>query len=134
MCAASQLSVRSPLVWMLPLYLHVNQKSGYDDMMYSSVQLFVFSRPPALTTTHTHTHTYLHHPLPPPNMLVGIYTGFKLLIHPSVHPCVQPKSGTLGDSVLSKNVQTNIQMIHWEAWSSSGQSIVIQFGKIKVSF
>ena len=22
-----------PLVWMLPLYLHVNQKSDYDDMM-----------------------------------------------------------------------------------------------------
>ena len=23
----------SPLMWMLPLYLHVNQKSDYDDMM-----------------------------------------------------------------------------------------------------
>ena len=22
-----------PLMWMLPLYLHVNQKSDYDDMM-----------------------------------------------------------------------------------------------------
>ena len=31
MRAASQLSVRGPLVWMLPLYLHVNQKSDYDD-------------------------------------------------------------------------------------------------------
>ena len=30
MCAASQLSGRGPLVWMLPLYLHVNQKSDYD--------------------------------------------------------------------------------------------------------
>ena len=24
-----------PLVWMLPLYLHVNQKSDYDDDMMS---------------------------------------------------------------------------------------------------
>ena len=31
MRAASQLS--GPLMWMLPLYLHVNQKSDYDDMM-----------------------------------------------------------------------------------------------------
>ena len=31
MRAASQLSGRGPLVWMLPLYLHVNQKSDYDD-------------------------------------------------------------------------------------------------------
>ena len=23
-----------PLMWMLPLYLHVNQKSDYDDMIY----------------------------------------------------------------------------------------------------
>ena len=23
----------APLMWMLPLYLHVNQKSDYDDMM-----------------------------------------------------------------------------------------------------
>ena len=30
MCAASQLSGRGPLMWMLPLYLHVNQKSDYD--------------------------------------------------------------------------------------------------------
>ena len=30
MHAASQLSGRGPLVWMLPLYLHVNQKSDYD--------------------------------------------------------------------------------------------------------
>ena len=22
-----------PLMWMLPLYLHINQKSDYDDMM-----------------------------------------------------------------------------------------------------
>ena len=32
-----------PLVWMLPLYLHVNQKSDYDDDM-----------------THTHIHTHKH--------------------------------------------------------------------------
>ena len=31
MRAASQLSGRGPLMWMLPLYLHVNQKSDYDD-------------------------------------------------------------------------------------------------------
>ena len=31
-CAASQLE-GGPLMWMLPLYLHVNQKSDYDDMM-----------------------------------------------------------------------------------------------------
>ena len=31
--AASQLSGRGPLTWMLPLYLHVNQKSDYDMMM-----------------------------------------------------------------------------------------------------
>ena len=31
MRAASQLSGRGPLVWMLPLYLQVNQKSDYDD-------------------------------------------------------------------------------------------------------
>ena len=30
MHAASQLSGRGPLMWMLPLYLHVNQKSDYD--------------------------------------------------------------------------------------------------------
>ena len=30
MRAASQLSGRGPLMWMLPLYLHVNQKSDYD--------------------------------------------------------------------------------------------------------
>ena len=30
MCAASQLSGRGPLMWMLPLYL-LNQKSNYDD-------------------------------------------------------------------------------------------------------
>ena len=34
MCAASQLS--GPLMWMLPLYLHVNQKSDYDMMIYTS--------------------------------------------------------------------------------------------------
>ena len=33
MPAASQLSGRVPLMWMLPLYLHVNQKSDYDMMM-----------------------------------------------------------------------------------------------------
>ena len=30
MRAASQLSGRGPLMWMLPLYLHVNKKSDYD--------------------------------------------------------------------------------------------------------
>ena len=30
MCAASQLSGRGPTDVMLPLYLHVNQKSNYD--------------------------------------------------------------------------------------------------------
>ena len=30
MRAASQLYGRGPLVWMLPLYLHINQKSDYD--------------------------------------------------------------------------------------------------------
>ena len=35
MRAASHLSGRGPPMWMLPLYLHVNQKSDYDDMMYS---------------------------------------------------------------------------------------------------
>ena len=30
MHAASQLSGRGPLMWMLPLYLHANQKSDYD--------------------------------------------------------------------------------------------------------
>ena len=32
-CAASQLSRTHPLMWMLTLSLHVNQKSDYDDMM-----------------------------------------------------------------------------------------------------
>ena len=31
MCAASQLPERDPPMWMLPLYLHVNQKSDDDD-------------------------------------------------------------------------------------------------------
>ena len=30
MRAASQLSGRGPTEWMLPLYLHINQKSDYD--------------------------------------------------------------------------------------------------------
>ena len=33
MHAASQLSGRGPLMWMMPLHLHVNQKSDYDMMM-----------------------------------------------------------------------------------------------------
>ena len=33
MRAASQLLGRGPLMWMMPLHLHVNQKSDYDDMM-----------------------------------------------------------------------------------------------------
>ena len=37
MCAASQLPGGGPLLWILPLYLHVNQKSDDDDdnMNYS---------------------------------------------------------------------------------------------------
>ena len=31
MCAASQLPGRGPLLWILPLYLHVNQKCDDDD-------------------------------------------------------------------------------------------------------
>ena len=31
MCAASQLPGRGPLMWMLPLYLHVNQSEKSDD-------------------------------------------------------------------------------------------------------
>ena len=31
MPAASQLLERGPLMWMMPLHLHVNQKSHYDD-------------------------------------------------------------------------------------------------------
>ena len=31
MRAASQLPGRGPLMWMMPLHLHVNQKSDYDD-------------------------------------------------------------------------------------------------------
>ena len=31
MRAASQLPERGPLMWMMPLHLHVNQKSDYDD-------------------------------------------------------------------------------------------------------
>ena len=31
MRAASQLLERGPLMWMMPLHLHVNQKSDYDD-------------------------------------------------------------------------------------------------------
>ena len=36
MSAASQLSGRGPLMWMLPLSLHINQKSDYD-MIYDRV-------------------------------------------------------------------------------------------------
>ena len=34
MRAASQLPGRGPLMWMLPLYLHVNQNSKYDMIIY----------------------------------------------------------------------------------------------------
>ena len=41
MRAASQLSGRGPMVSMLPLYLHVNQKSDYDyDIMKTTELLF----------------------------------------------------------------------------------------------
>ena len=33
MCADSQLPGRGPLMWMMPLHLHVNQKSDYNDMI-----------------------------------------------------------------------------------------------------
>ena len=36
MRTASQLSGRDPLMWMLPLYLHLNQKSDYD-IWYTSM-------------------------------------------------------------------------------------------------
>ena len=32
MCACSQLPRRGPLMWRMPLHLHVNQKSDYNDM------------------------------------------------------------------------------------------------------
>ena len=42
MRAASQLSGRGPLMWMLPLYLHVNQKSDYDyDDIYHTTESFM---------------------------------------------------------------------------------------------
>ena len=31
MRTASQLPGKGPLMWMMPLHLHVNQKSDYDD-------------------------------------------------------------------------------------------------------
>ena len=37
MRAASQLPGRGPLMWMMPLHLHVNKKSDYDD--YDVAQL-----------------------------------------------------------------------------------------------
>ena len=33
-----------PLVWLLPLYLHVNQKSDYDDMISTCTNLILFLR------------------------------------------------------------------------------------------
>ena len=39
MRAASQLPGRVPLMWMMPLHLHVNQKSDYDDMMNTCISL-----------------------------------------------------------------------------------------------
>ena len=39
MRAASQLSGRGPLMWMLPMYLHVNQKSDYDMMIWNNKDL-----------------------------------------------------------------------------------------------
>ena len=35
MLAASQYLEGGPLMWMMPLHLHVYQKSDYDDMRYS---------------------------------------------------------------------------------------------------
>ena len=40
MRAASQLSGRGPLMWMLLLYLHVNQKSDYDYDMMTSIRYY----------------------------------------------------------------------------------------------
>ena len=34
-----------PLMWMLPLYLHVNQKSDYDDMMTAQYSFAQFNYP-----------------------------------------------------------------------------------------
>ena len=34
MHATSQLPEKGPLMWMMPLHLHVNQKSDYDDDSY----------------------------------------------------------------------------------------------------
>ena len=34
MCAASQLPGSGPLLWIWPLYLHVNKKSNDDDDVY----------------------------------------------------------------------------------------------------
>ena len=39
--ATSQLSWRGPLMWILPLYLHINQKSDYDIGIWYTVQ-FLF--------------------------------------------------------------------------------------------
>ena len=44
MHAASQQSGRGPLMWMLPLYLHVNKKSDYDMIRYLYVPL-IYSKP-----------------------------------------------------------------------------------------
>ena len=30
-----------PLVWMLPLYLHINQKSDYD-MIYDMIDIYIY--------------------------------------------------------------------------------------------
>ena len=40
MHAASQLPGRGPLMWMMPLHLHVNQKSDYDIMIYEALHPF----------------------------------------------------------------------------------------------
>ena len=44
MCAASQLPGRGPMLWIWPLYLHVNKKSDDDDddddKVYGSILMF----------------------------------------------------------------------------------------------
>ena len=41
MRAASQIPGRGPLMWMMPLHLHINQKSDYDD--YDELGIFLYN-------------------------------------------------------------------------------------------
>ena len=44
MHAASQLPGRGPLMWMMPLHLHVNKKSDYDMIYSHSKIVFIYAR------------------------------------------------------------------------------------------